>query len=276
MTMTNSLPSEDMYDDNGVCTYCGNQLLESDYSKAFTKASGITFYESCTCEKSIDIANIKKEEQTEIFKLEQDINHLEFQINYYKKQAERLIEESKLGRRFKSRTFETFDKQKNISAYNKAFEYADTFDKNNGQGLLFIGTCGTGKTHLAAAITNHIITEFGIPVKFGSFVDLLGDIKSTWNKESEQNEDDMIRSLLEIDLLVLDDIGKEKSGEWSNSILYRVINRRYENYKATIITSNLTVKELEKEIGDATVSRIIEMCDGIKMNGEDVRKNKLK
>lgn len=253
-----------------ICEFCGKEL------KTIGKFYETNFYERCGCEKSIEAIELWREDRRKIRDVQDQVSSLENAIEIKKSQAQRLLEKSNLGRRFKTRTFETFDKNKNVSAYEKAFTYADTFDQNDGQGLLFIGSCGTGKTHLAAAITNFIISEFGISVKFGNFIDLLADIKSTWNKESEASEDDIIKAFLDIDLLVIDDIGKEKSTEWSNSVLYRVINRRYENYKATIITSNFSIPELEKAIGQATVSRIIEMCDGVKMDGEDVRKLKLK
>jgi DNA replication protein DnaC len=271
-TMINSLIKKPNLQSN-VCEFCGKELLPAP------RIGGLSLdfilLSLCDCKGSQEAYQGWKDQQLEIRDIKDQVEMQENRILQKMNEANNLLEKSNLGRRFKNRTFETFDKNKNASAYEKAFNYADTFDKNDGQGLLFIGSCGTGKTHLAAAITNHIITEFGIAVKFGSFVDLLADIKKTWSKESEQDEDDMIRPLLDVELLVIDDIGKEKSSEWSNSVLYRVINRRYENYKSTIITSNLSIKELEQAIGEATVSRIIEMCNGIKMDGEDVRKSRL-
>ena len=260
-TMKNSFPEIDS--NIGTCQFCGKELERNDWFKEHFKY--------CECEETQKYIEALRK----VVDLKNYIETIEWNIEYTTKTAEQLLERSNLGRRFKTRTFETFDKTKNEEAYKKTFEYADSFDANDGNGLLLIGTCGTGKTHLAAAITNHIISEFGIPVKFGTFIDLLSDVKSTFDNDSNEKENDIIDKFVKIDLLVIDDIGKEKNTEWSNSILYRVINRRYENYKPVIITSNLTIAELEKEIGEATVSRIIEMCDGVKMNGKDARKEKL-
>ena len=74
---------------------------------------------------------------------------------------------------------------------------------------------------------------------------------------------------------MIDDLGKEKQTEWSNSILYQVINRRYENFLPVIITTNETMGDLERNIGQATLSRLIEMCDGVRMDGKDYRREKL-
>jgi len=209
-------------------------------------------------------------------RLRDDEMYLTFEIDAITEKAQRLIENSNLGKRFKERTFDTFDQSRCKTAYETALKYAREFDSNEGQGILFTGTYGTGKTHLAAAITNYIISEFGISVKFGTFIDLLANIKASFSKDCVTSEEDLVNAMMNIDLLVIDDIGKEKNTEWSNAILYRLINRRYENYKPTIITSNLSIAELENEIGKATVSRIIEMCDGVKMDGSDYRKEKLK
>lgn len=259
--MKNSFPEID--NSKETCQFCGSKLYKNNWS--------MDTYEFCSCEKAQEVL----EKMRERVMLSREIRDIELEIDQVSIMATSLLERSNLGRRFKTRTFESFDKTKNEEAYNKTFEYADSFESNDGNGLLLIGTCGTGKTHLAAAITNHIISEFGIPVKFGTFIDLLSDVKSTFDSDSNEKENDIIDKFVKINLLVIDDIGKEKNTEWSNSILYRVINRRYENYKPVIITSNLTIAELEKEIGEATVSRIIEMCDGVKMNGKDARKEKL-
>lgn len=192
---------------------------------------------------------------------------LEYQIEQYEQRANTLMENSNLGRRFKERTFENFDKSLQPKAYEVAYKYAMDFENNNGGGLLFMGNAGTGKTHLAAAITNYIVSELGIAVKFGNFIDILSDIKKSF-----RTDDDIVRELKDIPLLVTDDLGKERSSEWSESILYEVINGRYEDYMPTIITTNLTPKQIEKRFGEAVLSRLSEMCTGVLMNGKDYRR----
>ncbi|WP_084145914.1 ATP-binding protein [Anaerovorax odorimutans] len=203
---------------------------------------------------------------------------LEMEIEWKAERLKRLLKNSDLGSRFQTRTFKNFKTDKhNESIYEKCFQFAKHFEeiKTTGKGLLFIGNVGTGKTHLAAAIANYIIKEYILLVKFGSVTSLLNEIKNTYESSSEETELQVIKELSNVDLLVIDDLGKEKASEWSNSVIYTIINNRYEGYKPLIVTTNLKIEELEKKLGEAVVSRLIEMCDGIKMDGIDYRKVKL-
>lgn len=215
-------------------------------------------------------------EKFDVLRDERDQEEIaEMQREWKAERLDSLIKNSELGRRFQSRTFENFnidDNNKHI--YELCLKYAKNFkeQKREGKGLLFIGTVGTGKTHLSAAIANYIINNHIIAVKFGSVTTLLSEIKSTYGANSKETEAQVIRALSNVDLLVIDDLGKENTTEWSNSIIYSIINSRYEGFKPTIFTTNLQIKELEQTVGEATVSRLIEMCDGILMNGIDHRK----
>ena len=193
---------------------------------------------------------------------------LNYQIEHYEKRSKELIDQTNLGRRFKDRTFDNFKIEYQPEAYAISYEYATGFNDNTGQGLFFMGNPGTGKTHLAAAITNYIVMELGIPVKFGNFIDLLSDIKKSF-----RSDEDIVQQLKEMPLLVIDDLGKERSSEWSESILYDVINGRYEDYMPTIITTNMTPKQVEGRFGEAVLSRLSEMCKGVVMSGKDFRRN---
>lgn len=246
-----------------TCPFCGR-------AREKQRLGGFTNYRQCDCPENRKAV----EEWSKLLKQERDLNDRVELINgtlqRYERMGMKLLEESNLGRRFQNRTFESFQKTGFDRAFQKAFDYAQGFEANRGEGLLFTGTPGTGKTHLAAAITGYIITELGIPVKFGSFIDILDSVKQAFG-----SEEDVIKELSEVPLLVIDDLGKERQTEWSNSILYQVINRRYENYLPVIITTNERMGDLERNIGKATMSRLIEMCDGVRMDGRDYRKEKL-
>lgn len=276
-TMKNSSIESPSGRRTGICEFCNKKLEEPSLFREFRLQSGTDqrYFSKCGCQESEEKQKIYDDFYAEMRETERNIEYLDGAIEALKKRQEKIFQNSNVGKRFKTRTFENFEQNANEVAYNKAFAFADSFDENDGDGLLFIGSCGTGKTHLAASIANHVMEQFAKTVKFGAFVDLLADIKSTFDKDSKISEDDIIKALYDVDLLIIDDVGKERNTEWSNSILYRLINSRYENYKSTIITTNLSIGELENEIGKATVSRIIEMCDGVKMDGADFRKNKL-
>lgn len=196
---------------------------------------------------------------------------IEIELDAERRRAERMIEECNLGRRFKSRIFENFDNTRFPMAYEKVKLYAERFTENCGESLLLMGNPGTGKTHLAAAATNYIVQEHGIPVRFGSFMELLERMKATF-----YSAEDVGKELVEVPLLVIDDLGKERQSEWSNAVLYRVINGRYERYAPVIITTNENLDTLRNNVGEATFSRLIEMCEGVSMNGEDYRMRKLR
>ncbi len=200
----------------------------------------------------------------------------------YREKIERMIWESKLGKRFRTRTFKNFQpNKKSREALETAWQYARDFAKykENGTGLLLTGSYGTGKTHLAAAICHELIRSDYQPI-FGTMISLLGNIKATYGDEYvKETEQQILNKYISCDLLVIDDLGKERPTEWALEKLYYVINSRYEACRPLVITTNyadklanrLTCKD-NTETAEAIVSRIYEMCVGVMMTWEDYRK----
>lgn len=188
------------------------------------------------------------------------------------KKYERLEEIARLtmfagiSQRFKNRMFETFKVTKdNKKAYETAKDYAAQYPVKDG--LLITGTCGTGKTHLAVAIL-HAILDRGYPGLFATVPDLLAEIRKSYNGEKDSEK---IKKIKSARFLVLDDLGAEKTTDWVQEQLYMIINYRYEYELPTIITSNLDIGQLAQKVGERTTSRLLEMCIGVKLNGEDYR-----
>lgn len=184
-----------------------------------------------------------------------------------KAQAERMRD--CLGKRFKKRRFETFTQPGNEEALEKCKDYIDnkTYETEDRNSLLLVGKPGTGKTHLAAAISNEII-DSGIPVMFDTFSGYLGRLQAEFASGQRVLQDKMSTA----PILVIDDIGKEKSTEWSRSVMFEVINKRYEDCLPVILTSNIYGRELEEYLGEALYSRLCEMCRGIQTTGNDIRR----
>lgn len=189
------------------------------------------------------------------------------------KRVSEILAKSGLGKKFQKRTFKNFKvTEKNKQQYRQAKEFAENFPRN--KGLLITGSVGTGKTHLAAAIANHLINKL-YTVIFGNITDIIALIKSTYSKDSEVSEFQIIHMLTkEVDLLVLDDLGKEYATENTKAILYQIINRLNEDEKPAIITTNYNSESLRKKLGErgeAIVSRITEMTEPVIMVGDDWR-----
>lgn len=146
------------------------------------------------------------------------------------------------------------------------------------RGLLFYGPHGVGKTHLAAGILKEAILEKGARGYFYETRDLLRLVRDTYNSSVDATEMDVLAPVLGADLLVLDDLGAEKTSEWVQETLGLVVNTRYNARRPTIFTSNLDdeldntdIRSFIYQIGARTRSRLKEMCDWIKIRGIDVR-----
>ena len=154
--------------------------------------------------------------------------------------VKKLLGQSGIKRRFMQRTFPNFrqDTPGRRKNFKIAKEYADNFSYHQarGDGLYIEGTNGTGKTHLAAAIALQLIHE-GVPVICKTSSDLLLDIKKSFDGDGAR-ESDVLDIYKKVDLLIIDDLGKEQCSDWSMSTLYSILNDRYEDMKPTIVTTN--------------------------------------
>ena len=183
-------------------------------------------------------------------------------------QARKLREESNLGARFARRTFDSFDKSKDEGAYQKCLYYTEHYKDSERNCLLLVGGYGTGKTHLAASIANKLMND-GIPVLFDTFSGHLTKLKTEFNGGKSV----YLEQMKNVDMLILDDIGKEKISEWSQSIMFDVINYRYEHLYPIVMTTNLKSDSLKEYLGGAVWSRLCEMCSGVQTKGKDYRQS---
>lgn len=162
-----------------------------------------------------------------------------------------------------------------IAAKRRVREFSDGWlpGINNGRGLLFAGPCGSGKTHLAVAALLEII-DTAKPGKllFANFQDLIQEIQASFDSDQVPSKSEILRPLLEADLLVLDELGSQKPSLFVQDILYYVINTRYNDERTTIFTTNY-VDDLHERIGERLRSRLHEMTEEIRLLGvPDYRK----
>jgi DNA replication protein DnaC len=142
-----------------------------------------------------------------------------------------------------------------------------------GRGLWLFGSVGTGKTTLAMLVSRHA-REAGRTVAIYSLPRLLVEIRATFQDDKTGSYVDLLDRLQDVDLLHLDDVGTEKTTPWVLEQLYALVNARYEDERAIMITTNLERDELAQQIGERTVSRLEEMCELLPLWGADARQQR--
>lgn len=236
--------------------YCG----KCDTPKQIKINMGDTIikpYCLCKCEQERE-----KEEQ-----IKRDIYDFEVRVNKLRAEGFPQSEMNKW-------TFEK-DDHANEKVTEIAKNYVKHFDemKKRGKGLLLFGDVGTGKTFTAACIVNALI-DLGHPCLMTNFSRLINTIGGMYEGKQEYIDD-----LNRFDLMVLDDLATERDTEYMNEHVHNIIDSRYRAGLPTIITTNLSSKELYSPDGihkKRTYSRILEMTIPIKVDGVDRRKQKLK
>jgi DNA replication protein DnaC len=168
----------------------------------------------------------------------------------------------------RSMTFDNFDhkrlelpaeqRQNLRQAYNLAVEFA----RSPEGWLIFQGVNGCGKTHLAAAIANHRLAQ-GKPVLFVVVPDLLDHLRSTFSPDSKISYDEFSEELKGTQLLILDDFGEQSATPWAQEKLYQLINYRYNARLPMVVTTCLSLDEIETRISSRMVDPRISLVFNI-------------
>lgn len=212
---------------------------------------------------------------------------------YYEDRRKRLLTSARIPRRYLHCTLDQFDDnyidrdkwpldaskpQVNISMAKEAAQSFVRQYPNQSKGLLFMGPCGVGKTHLAVAIIRELIKKKGISCLFYDFRDLLKEIQASYNPQSQTSEISVLGPVLKTEVLLLDELGATKVTDWMRDTLTYIINSRYNENLITLITSNWMddkrgdEETLEERIGTRLRSRLYEMCKVYEILGPDFRK----
>lgn len=143
----------------------------------------------------------------------------------------------------------------------EAFHGAERFAEHPSGGILLTGPAGTGKSHLAAAILRQVNRE----AHFVEVPALMARLRSTFNAAGESAEQ-MIDELARVPMLVLDDLGAERTTKFSEESIYMIVHKRYASRKPLIVTTNKGVIEgkdtelLVDFVGERTFDRVMGMC----------------
>ncbi len=209
---------------------------------------------------------------------------------YEEQKVQLLLEQAKIPRRYENCTFKNFEIHN--ESHRHALKISKQFVKNypiQDVGLLYIGPCGVGKTHLAVAVLQELIRKKRVPCYFYDFRELIRDIQSTYTPDSHLTETEVLAPIFQREVLVLDELGAKRTSAWVEETIFFIINNRYNNKKLTIFTSNYLDRDEEEEdrrdsyykkgedslvdrIGIRLRSRLYEMCKLVEMWGEDYRR----
>ncbi len=173
---------------------------------------------------------------------------------------------------FEDKTFENFDPGINpevAAARATALRYAADPHGFGKPWLFFMGRCGTGKTHLAAAIANYYITHQGGRALFTIVPDLLDHLRAAFNPASEVAYDQRFQDVRDVPLLILDDLGTENATPWAKEKLFQIFNYRYNERLSTVVTTNHDFSQID----DRIVSRLLDggLCQDVMIDAPDYR-----
>lgn len=200
---------------------------------------------------------------------------------YYDQIVNKKLEFADIPEVFKNLTINSFridlyskdeSRQKAMIAKKMAANFVKNFEtfQEEGKGLyLYSNIKGSGKTRMAISIGNALMKVKKVGVKYTTTIDLLNEIKKTFDEDSEVTESELINSIRKIDVLILDDVGVENPTPWVKSIFYSILDDRMDNNKITIFTSNLSMSELQHD--DRLKSRIEKMALPMEFPEESIR-----
>ncbi len=264
------------------CEYCKNKLYRKtiDWNLYGTKRVMKLDYERCNCKDAQKYWNEYDMKKLQMLEEEKKLQMMQEFAN----KIDKIIKNSKMSKRNLNYKFENFEvNSNNKKVYQSLKEYSEKLANSvERKGLILAGNNGVGKTHLACSIANELI-ENGIPIIYGTLINLLAELKNTYDVDNNISEMKIIKLYEKVDLLIIDDLGKEKPSEWGLEKLFTIINSRYENNLPVIITTNYDQNSLinrisingEIETAKSIISRLYEMCYLVKIEDRDHRiKNK--
>lgn len=226
--------------------------------------------------------------------------------------AGRVLGKARVPERYRHCDFENYEadneienvSREQLAAWNRSLaqaklvvqRFAAEFPVGNENGLLLMGPCGVGKTHLAVAALKEIVLR-GHSGLFYDYRELLKEIQDSYNAESQATEMGVLEPVLQAEILVLDDIGSSKPSLWALETVGHVLNTRYNEKRVTLLTTNFldseapansaapspgprvvgmraptTEDSLTERVGKRIRSRLYEMCRTVEILAPDYRK----
>lgn len=145
------------------------------------------------------------------------------------------------------------------TVWNAVRDYLSNLDiaLQTGRSFAFMGQPGTGKTSLAVGMLRHVMQKGGTGCYTTAF-EMVGRIRASYQRDADESERDVIRSLSACDLLVIDEIGRQLDSTHEREQMWRVLDARYAGLKPVVLCTNLTADQFRALIGSAMVDRLRE------------------
>ena len=198
-----------------------------------------------------------------------------------RKKLELHIQAAAIPARFIGRSLENFcaetTEQKRALSISREFVAQFGSKGHRGDSLIFLGAPGTGKSHLATAIIQALLPkECGLYLTTSG---LIRAVRSTWRKDSEHSETEVLKEFSNVPMLVIDEIGVQYGTDSEQNILFEVLDRRYREMRSTILLANLRLKRekpedlagLREVLGERIYDRLTETARIVTFEGESYR-----
>lgn len=179
-------------------------------------------------------------------------------------QIERRIGASKIPPRFVGKTVKGYEVsegnegQRYVADRVKAYAIEFNDGKHSGRCLALLGNAGTGKTHLACAIGNHLLKNLGKTARFTTVSELNRIVREAKSFSSDVTESQVIADFAGYDLLIIDEVGVQTGTDAESKALFDVFNERYQNLKPTVLISNLDAAGFVQAVGRRIADRVKE------------------
>ena len=174
--------------------------------------------------------------------------------------------------------FETSEPKIHAAAFASCQNYANNFTRDSKSLIIYSEVLGSGKTHLAICIANHLLHKRHMETRYIKAADILMAVKGTYNNISRDNEKQVMDKLLSTRVLLIDDLGVNAATDWSAEIFWAIFDRRIEDKLPVIVTTNYEPKDdaLGERIGNGALSRLLGLCGDniITFKGKDLRRGR--
>lgn len=174
--------------------------------------------------------------------------------------------------RHRGKTFETYTadtKEKKFALETCKYVAQKVVDKV-AKNVIMCGSVGTGKTHLAVSMC-HFLADSSVndgvyqKVSLETVTEIIREYRSTYQRDSEKTEQDVINYYSTRDLLIIDELGTSKGDDKELNILFEIINNRYETKRPTVVISNQSIEKVKEILGARIIDRLKE--DGCRVLG---------